>query len=100
MIDEADRGAVENYLREYGLGSQSLSDDFVKRQADKGTVVMGAYQLIGTPEQVADGLASLSDIELDGVCVAFLGYYEELPYFGERVVPLLENRGLRMPCAG
>jgi FMNH2-dependent dimethyl sulfone monooxygenase len=61
---------------------------------------MGAYQLIGTPEQVADGLASLSDIGLDGVCVAFLDYYEELPYFGERVVPLLEDRGLRMPCAG
>ncbi len=98
MIDAADRGAVENYLREYGLGSQSLSDDFVKRQADKGTVGMGAYQLIGTPEQVADGLASLSDIGLDGVCVAFLDYYEELPYFGERVMPLLEDRGLRMPC--
>jgi alkanesulfonate monooxygenase SsuD/methylene tetrahydromethanopterin reductase-like flavin-dependent oxidoreductase (luciferase family) len=97
MIDEADTGAVENYLREYGIGSQSLSEDFIKQQADKGTVGMGAYQLVGTPEQVADGLADLSSIGLDGVCLAFLDYHEELPYFGEQVLPLLERRGLRTP---
>jgi alkanesulfonate monooxygenase SsuD/methylene tetrahydromethanopterin reductase-like flavin-dependent oxidoreductase (luciferase family) len=97
MIDEADQGAVEIYLREYGIGSQSLSEDFIREQADKGTVGMGAYQLIGTPEQVADGLASLSDIGLDGVCLAFLDYYEELPFFGEQVLPRLEERGLRAP---
>jgi alkanesulfonate monooxygenase SsuD/methylene tetrahydromethanopterin reductase-like flavin-dependent oxidoreductase (luciferase family) len=99
MLECADEGAVQTYLTEYGLGSQSLSEDFVRHQAAKGTVGMGAYQLIGTPDQVADGLASLSGIGLDGVCVAFLDYYEELPFFADHVLPRLEAEGLRTPFA-
>jgi dimethylsulfone monooxygenase len=97
MVEMADVGAVQNYLSQFGMNSNSLSDDFIRKEADKAVVGMGAYHLVGTPDQVAAGLASLSAIGLDGVCVAFLDYHEELPYFGEQVLPRLESEGLRTP---
>ena len=56
---------------------------------------MGARQLVGTPDRVAAGLRELSEIGLDGLMLAFLDYYEELPYFAEAVLPRLNEMGLR-----
>jgi alkanesulfonate monooxygenase SsuD/methylene tetrahydromethanopterin reductase-like flavin-dependent oxidoreductase (luciferase family) len=97
MLNDADRAATRSYLTEFARGSESLSDEFIREAEDKAVIGMGATQLIGTPDEVADGLASLSAIGLGGVMLAFLDYYEELPYFEETVIPRLVEMGLREP---
>lgn len=98
IVERGDRAAARSYLTEFGLGSESLSEDFIREAEDKAILGMGARQLVGTPDQVAEGLAELSEIGLDGVMLAFLDYREELGHFAETVMPRLAERGLRMPA--
>jgi alkanesulfonate monooxygenase SsuD/methylene tetrahydromethanopterin reductase-like flavin-dependent oxidoreductase (luciferase family) len=57
----------------------------------------GAAKVVGTPEQVAEYLGTIAEAGIDGVCLGFLDWNEELEYFGDRVMPLLEQSGLRNP---
>jgi alkanesulfonate monooxygenase SsuD/methylene tetrahydromethanopterin reductase-like flavin-dependent oxidoreductase (luciferase family) len=95
IIERGDRGAARSYLGQFGANSESLSEDFIKEQEDKAMLGMGARQLVGTPDQVAEGLRELGEIGLDGVMLAFLDYYEEMPYFAETVIPRLAEMRLR-----
>jgi alkanesulfonate monooxygenase SsuD/methylene tetrahydromethanopterin reductase-like flavin-dependent oxidoreductase (luciferase family) len=94
MLDKGDRAAAENSLAEFGINSESLSENY-RSVTDKWMVCMGAYPICGTPDQVAESLADLSAAGLDGVAMGFLDYYEELGIFKEKVMPRLVEMGLR-----
>jgi FMNH2-dependent dimethyl sulfone monooxygenase len=55
--------------------------------------------IVGTPEQVVDGFQRLSDAGCDGVQVNFYDFLPDLEFFGERVVPLMQQAGLRVGTA-
>jgi alkanesulfonate monooxygenase SsuD/methylene tetrahydromethanopterin reductase-like flavin-dependent oxidoreductase (luciferase family) len=55
----------------------------------------GSYPLVGTPEQIADEMIAMQKLGLAGVTVSFVNFNDELPFFVERVLPLLEQAGLR-----
>jgi dimethylsulfone monooxygenase len=57
----------------------------------------GNPQIVGNPGEVADQLAALSDVGFDAIILGLLNWNIDLPYFGSRVMPLLEKRGLRQP---
>jgi FMNH2-dependent dimethyl sulfone monooxygenase len=46
---------------------------------------------------VADGIASLHAAGFRGTTLSFVDYVEEFPYFRDHVLPLLEQRGIRIP---
>ncbi|MBW0114196.1 LLM class flavin-dependent oxidoreductase [Pseudonocardia abyssalis] len=96
MLEMADRPAAENFLREFGIGSGSLSEE-MRELVDRGIVGLGGPQFIGTPDQVAEQLKEIHDIGVEGVVLGMLDYLEELPYFVEQVLPRLEEMGLREP---
>ena len=54
-----------------------------------------ALPLIGTPEQVAEGMQRMADGGLDGIALTFPDYDEGLQAYEERIRPLLIDRGLR-----
>jgi alkanesulfonate monooxygenase SsuD/methylene tetrahydromethanopterin reductase-like flavin-dependent oxidoreductase (luciferase family) len=66
---------------------------------DRFAMGHGGFPLVGTPEQVADGLQSLERIGLAGTALSFANYLEEFPYFRDTVLPILEARGMRLPTA-
>jgi alkanesulfonate monooxygenase SsuD/methylene tetrahydromethanopterin reductase-like flavin-dependent oxidoreductase (luciferase family) len=94
MIAQGDHEAGRNSLAEFGIGSDSLSAEF-QAALDQWVLRMGAYKLIGTPTQIAEGLASLVEVGLDGMMLGALDYYQELGTFNEKVMPLLVEMGLR-----
>jgi len=51
--------------------------------------------VVGSPEQVVEELGRLNDAGMDGMIMGFLDYNEEMKYFGEHVLPLLKEAGLR-----
>ena len=51
--------------------------------------------LIGTPDQVAEALGRLHQAGVDGVLFTFRHVREELEAFIEKVVPRLEQLGVR-----
>jgi len=62
-------------------------------------VLGGHIQIIGGPEEVADQLQRLHEAGFDGVQIGFYDYEPELEFFAEHVLPLLKERGLRLPIA-
>ena len=94
MRSKGDRKAGRNSLKEFGINSDSLSEEYFEFE-DNWMISMGSTQLYGTPEKIAEGLAYLSEIGLDGVMLASLDYYDELGVFNERTMPLLVEMGLR-----
>jgi len=55
----------------------------------------GGFPLIGTKEQVVDGLIALSQIGLDGVLLSFPRYIADMRRFRDVTYPLLKQAGLR-----
>ena len=55
----------------------------------------GGFPLIGTREQIVDGLATLSKIGLDGVLLSWPRYIEGMREFRDVTYPLLKQAGLR-----
>ncbi len=78
-----------------GLGTESGSFDKVKALQERFILGYGGYPLIGTPEQIVDQMIELNKAGVNGMMVGFLDYVEELQYFGERILPLMKEAGLR-----
>ncbi len=55
----------------------------------------GNIQIIGTAEQVADYIVRLKQAGIDGIQLSFFDFKPDLTFFGERVLPLLHQAGLR-----
>lgn len=57
----------------------------------------GSFPLIGSPERIVQTLLHLKSIGLTGCSVSFVNFEEELPFFVDRVLPLMRQVGLRLP---
>ena len=95
ILDQADHGAVEGFFHSHATGD---SQSWRGHERDERTVG-GNIQIVGTPEQVVDQLLKLKATGCDGIQICFFDYEPELEYFGRRVLPLLEQAGLRLPVA-
>ncbi len=93
VVDEGDWGAAENVLKIAGVESQSF--EHAKEFQERFVAGWGGYPLVGTPEQVVQGFSELSEAGMDGMIMGLIDFNEELKYFGERVMPLMVEAGLR-----
>jgi FMNH2-dependent dimethyl sulfone monooxygenase len=93
--DNADWAAVDNLVRLQFAHAQSFPHDLLALIRDRFAAGHGGYPLIGTPEQVAEGILSLHEAGFNGTTLSFVDYAEEFPYFRDTVLPLLEQAGIR-----
>jgi alkanesulfonate monooxygenase SsuD/methylene tetrahydromethanopterin reductase-like flavin-dependent oxidoreductase (luciferase family) len=56
----------------------------------------GSYPLIGTPERIVDDLLAVAGQGYAGAALSFVNYVYELPFFCDRVLPLMRQAGLRV----
>lgn len=61
----------------------------------QGLNLGGNIEIIGSPEQVVEQLVALKATGIDGVQLSFYDFAPDLAYFGERILPLLKQAGLR-----
>jgi FMNH2-dependent dimethyl sulfone monooxygenase len=61
----------------------------------QGLGLGGNIEIIGSPEQVVEQLAALHALGIDGVVLTFYDFETDLAYFGKKILPLLEEAGLR-----
>lgn len=92
----SDWAAVENLVALQFAHAQSFPHDLLALIKDRMAMGHGGYPLIGTPEQVADGICLLAETGFGGTTLSFVDYVAEFPYFRDTVMPLLEARGLRL----
>lgn len=97
LRDNADLVAARNLALSSGSDISKTPDD--QRDAMLRDIAMsaGSAALIGTPEQVAEKIAGFRQAGVDALFLGFHDYLHELPFFAERVLPLLEQRGVRLP---
>src|SRR5690606_5745422 len=86
--------ATHNIMSVLGVQSGSF-DAQVKRFAERFIAGWGGYPLVGTPEQVVDEMLRIEAAGIEGLILCWLDYHEELAYFGDRVLPLMRQAGLR-----
>jgi FMNH2-dependent dimethyl sulfone monooxygenase len=66
-----------------------------QRNQAAARAVGGNIAMVGSPQQIADYIVRLHQAGIDGVQLSFFDFQPDLDFFGERVVPLLREAGLR-----
>ena len=92
IADNADPVAVTNFHASVSGGDTA---SWKGLQKDSMTVG-GNVHLVGTPEQIVEWFIRLKNAGCDGVQVNFFDYEPELEYFGQRILPLMRQAGLRL----
>lgn len=95
VLDHGDRQAARNLMEVLGVQSGSFDHLMKKGMEDRFITGWGAPAFVGTPEQIADQFIGLEKAGISGITMGFLDYAAELEYFGETVLPLLREAGLR-----
>ena len=93
--DNADWAAVDNLVRLQFAHAHSFPHDLLALIRDRMAAGHGGFPLVGTPEQVAEGLIALHKAGFNGTTLSFVDYAEEFPYFRDTVLPMLESAGIR-----
>ena len=93
--DNVDLPALDNLVRLQFAHAQSFPHDLLALIRDRMAAGHGGFPLVGTPEQVAQGLLSLHRAGFAGSTLSFVDYVAEFPYFRDNVLPILAAHGLR-----
>ncbi|MEH1844941.1 MAG: SDR family NAD(P)-dependent oxidoreductase [Nostoc sp.] len=67
-----------------------------RKDAPKRRAIGGNIEVIGTPEQVVEQFVSLKVAGVDGLQLSFYDFKEDLEFFGDRILPLIKQAGLRL----
>jgi dimethylsulfone monooxygenase len=94
-VERSDWQSVDYVMKMQFATAQSFPHDLLALIKERMAAGHGGFPLIGSPEQVADGLEALQKAGFSGTTLSFVNYVDELPYFVEAVLPILERRGVR-----
>ena len=97
VVDNADEGAIDNIIRIMFATAESFPKAALESLRERFAAGHGGWPLVGTPDDIADGLEQLAKAGLAGTVFGFVDYIKELPYFEQEVLPRLEAKGLRRP---
>jgi FMNH2-dependent dimethyl sulfone monooxygenase len=95
VVDEGDWGAAGNVIKIAGSGASQSFDHVVKEYQERFIAGWGGYPIVGTPEQVTEELVKLNEAGMDGMIMGMIDVHEEMKYFGEKVLPLMVEAGIR-----
>ena len=94
ILEQTDWKAAENIMNVLDIQSEGFNEQ-IREFALSFAAGWGGYRLVGTPEQVVEQLIELEQIGVEGMALIWHDYAEEMKYFGERVLPLMRQAGLR-----
>jgi len=95
VYDRGDWEGVRNLLDVLVPNSQSALGDGWEAMAANLIAGYGAIPLVGTPEQIVDGMLAFADAGLDGITLSWVNYEEGLLQFQETLLPMMQQAGLR-----
>ena len=94
IMDHADLESIANFSGRHAAGD---SQSWLEHTA-RGRAVGGHVHLVGSPDEVTEQLGGLHEAGIDGVQLTFYDYLPELGFFGDQIIPRLEQAGLRHPA--
>ena len=97
-VENADEGAIETMMRERGHLGKNYPPDVVARLRKRMAGGNGGYPIIGSPDDVAEQMAALNKMGIDGIAMGLVNGLDYFPYVRDEVLPRLEGMGLRTPA--
>jgi alkanesulfonate monooxygenase SsuD/methylene tetrahydromethanopterin reductase-like flavin-dependent oxidoreductase (luciferase family) len=94
IIDKGDWPGAQIIMDVLGIQSQSFGTQ-IKQFQERFIAGWGGPNIVGTPEQVCEQFAELSEAGMSGAIFGFHDYTKELAEFGAEVMPLMRKHGLR-----
>jgi len=91
----ADQESVDHYMGQKEKFSGSHAPEAYRLHRKRFAGGAGTYPLIGTPEHIASEMVKMHDVGFAGTTVSFVNFKNELPFFIDKVLPLLREAGLR-----
>jgi alkanesulfonate monooxygenase SsuD/methylene tetrahydromethanopterin reductase-like flavin-dependent oxidoreductase (luciferase family) len=92
---KGDWEAVSNLVETMIANAKTLPPPVLAEMKKHFIAGWGGYPLIGTPEQIVDGLIRMSKMGLDGTLLNWPRYIADQRWFRDRVYPLVQQAGLR-----
>ena len=80
-----------------GSGERSMPPERIIHMRRELIAGWGGYPLVGTPEHIVDELIKLQSVGLSGIALHWVDYEAGVATFNEKVLPLMEQAGLRKP---
>lgn len=68
----------------------------VGKDAPSRRAIGGNIEVVGTPEQVVEQFIQLKRAGVDGLQLSFFDFQPDLEFFGDRILPLMKQAGLRL----
>jgi len=97
IIENADWGAIDGMLANKNITPQTIpAEEYFKKRQYFAEKAIGGYPFVGTPDRVADELATVGKAGMRGIALSFVNYLDELPYFCDEVLPRLVRLGARV----
>jgi alkanesulfonate monooxygenase SsuD/methylene tetrahydromethanopterin reductase-like flavin-dependent oxidoreductase (luciferase family) len=97
VVERGDDVAVANMLDIFGVQSATLEPAVMEAFKFHFKAGHGGYPLVGTPEQIVGQMERLSAMGVDGILLSWVDYLGEARQWIDRVMPLMEQAGLRAP---
>ncbi|MFL6797740.1 MAG: LLM class flavin-dependent oxidoreductase [Xanthobacteraceae bacterium] len=98
IIENADWGAIDGMLANKSITPATVTaEEYYEKRRYFASHAIGGYPFVGTPDHVADALATISKAGVRGIALSFVNYLKELPYFCDEVLPRLVRHGVRVP---
>jgi dimethylsulfone monooxygenase len=93
--ENADSDAVTFHQQKKEAHYGTVEPDAVQIERRRYAGGTGSYPLVGRPERIAEEIVAMHKLGFAGATISFVNFNEELPFFVERVLPLLQQSGLR-----
>lgn len=93
--EQGDWQAAENVITTMGMNAKTMPPEVLQGMKESFVAGWSGYPLIGTKEQVVDGLETLSSMGLDGVLLSWPRYEQGMREFQQKTYPLLLQTGMR-----
>jgi dimethylsulfone monooxygenase len=97
-VEQADWEAVDNMIRMRGRYNDSTPAE-IEMLRKRYATTSGGFACIGTPDEIADQLETISRTGFTGIGLTSPHYVNEFHYYTEEILPRLERKGLRVPRA-
>ena len=94
-VTMGDHASIDHYMGQKEKFSGSHDPEAYRKHRKRFAGGAGTYPLVGTPEHIASEMVKMAEVGFAGTTVSFVNFKNELPYFIDKVLPLLREAGLR-----
>lgn len=94
-VTEVDAEAMDHLATAREKYTQSHDEATYRLYRQRFAGGAGTYPLVGTPNAIADQMIAMSEAGFAGTTISFVNFKDELPFFIDKVLPLLREAGLR-----